>query len=599
MFQALRHFDVAHQFLMGYMDYYYRFKLITKRARIRFEQRDWHGIQADARGRITLYRDDVDETAKEVAELLKGQSFDAKFWAKVKAAYAEEIAHFNTRNIAETFYNSVYRHFHQVGANRDLMFVAKTGSYREYQGKAVITYDYPLGSRDLEDVLNELLDEFPFAAAWDDKPADVALVAKRWQAHITAAGGRSPDDKLEVLTSLFYRNKSAYIVGRFLKDGTIVPFILPLLHPEGQGILIDALLLETDQVTSIFSYHRSYFLAGITVPSDMVDFLKTFMPTKAISELYNAIGFEKHGKTVFYRELVRHFRKTSEAARIRQLPEEEASTQDAGKGTKQQREDFITAPGIAGMVMYVFTMPTLNMVFKIIRDKFAPPKQVTPAVVKAKYDLVKRHDRVGRMADSYLFEKLALPLDRFAPECLAELQETAATKVEVTDDQVLISHVYVEKKMTPLNLYLEQVDEELAFKALRDYGRAIKQLAAANIFPGDLLLKNFGVTRVNRVVFYDYDEIELVTDCNFRHIPEPQTYEQEMASTPWYTVRPNDIFPEEFPGFLMRAGPNLNYLRQKHGQIFDADFWNDLKQRLLDGEIMDVYPYRTKYRFLR
>ncbi len=571
---------------MGYMDYYYRFKLITKRARIRFEQRDWHGTQDDAKGRIDLYRDDVQETTQEVADLLKGLPLDNIFWAKVKAAFAEEIAHFNTRNIAETFYNSVYRHFHKVGANRELMFVSRTGTYREYQGHATISYDYDLQDRKLSDILAELLEHFRFDAKWDDKKADIQLVADRWQHHIDLLGGRSPTDRLEILTSLFYRNKSAYIVGRFLKDDSCHPFILPLLHPEGVGIFIDALLLETDQATSIFSYHRSYFLADITVPSDMVDFLQTFMPTKAISELYNAIGFEKHGKTVFYRELVRHFR----------LTEKEARTQDAKQVFEEQ---FVTAPGIAGMVMYVFTMPTLNMVFKIIRDKFAPPKQVTPKVVKEKYELVKRHDRVGRMADSYLFEKLALPLDRFDHACLAKLRKTAASKVEVTEDRVLISHVYVEKKMTPLNLYIEQSSEEDAQKVLRDYGRAIKQLAAANIFPGDLLLKNFGVTRIKRVVFYDYDEIELVTDTNFRHIPEPKTYEQEMASQPWYSVRPNDVFPEEFPGFLMRAGPNLNYLRTKHGDIFDADFWNDLKQRIQAGEIMDVFPYRTGYRFLR
>jgi len=586
MFPALKHFDVAHHFLMGYMDYYYRFKLITKRARIRFEQRDWHGVQADARGRITLYRDDVAQTTASVEEVLQKMPTDEAFWQKVKASFAEEIAHFNTRNIAETFYNSVYRHFHQIGANRDLMFVSRTGSYREFKGQMAISYDYQLGTFDLEAILDDLLEKYAFDAAWDDKERDIKLVANRWQQKIDELGGRSSEDRLEVLTSVFYRNKSAYIVGRFIKEGEVIPFIMPLLHPEQRGIFIDALLLESDQVTSIFSYHRSYFLADITVPSDMVDFLRTFMPTKAISELYNAIGFEKHGKTVFYRELRRHFRRT-------------ARTQVQGDGSIVPEEQFVTAPGIAGMVMYVFTMPSLNMVFKIIRDKFAPPKQVTPAVVKEKYDLVKRHDRVGRMADSYLFEKLSLPLDRFAPECLEELRSTAATKVEVTEDSVLISHVYVEKKMTPLNIFLENAEEAMAQKALRDYGRAIKQLAAANIFPGDLLLKNFGVTRVKRVVFYDYDEIELVTDCNFRHIPEAQTYEQEMASQPWYYVGPKDIFPEEFPGFLMRAGTNLTYLREKHGVIFDADFWNDVKTRLLAGEIMDVFPYRTGHRFLQ
>ncbi|MEM6770444.1 MAG: bifunctional isocitrate dehydrogenase kinase/phosphatase, partial [Bacteroidota bacterium] len=592
---GLRHFDAAHQILMGYMDYYYRFKLITKRARIRFEQRDWHGTQADARGRITLYRDDVQETTEELREILKNVPTNDAFWAKVKDAYAEEIAFFNTRNIAETFYNSVYRHLHGIGANRALMFVTRTGSYREYQGKMSICYTYTLGSFSYESIVNDLLEHFPFDAKWDNRERDVKLVAERWREKTKSWGGRNPNDRLEVLTSVFYRNKSAYVVGRFLKDDQVRPFILPLLHPPGRGILIDALLLESDQVTSIFSYHRSYFLADITVPSDMVDFLQSFMPTKAISELYNAIGFEKHGKTVFYRELRRHFRRTADLA----LRHGSAGprTQVQSDGTKMQGECFVTAPGIAGMVMYVFTMPTLNMVFKIIRDKFAPPKQVTPAIVREKYELVKKHDRVGRMADSYLFEKLALPRERFAEECLVELLATASSKVEVTEDSVLISHVYVEKKMTPLNLYLQTANEQYAQKALRDYGRAIKQLAAANIFPGDLLLKNFGVTRVNRVVFYDYDEIELVTDCNFRHIPEPKTYEQEMASTPWYPVRPNDIFPEEFPGFLMRAGPNLTYLKTRHPEIFDADFWNDVKQRLLAGEIMDVFPYRTTMRF--
>ncbi len=577
-FPALLHYEVAHRILKGYMDYYYRFKLITKRARLRFEGRDWHGTQADARSRIVLYRDEVRRTTRRLQDLTREQTSDKPFWAKVRDAFAEEIAHFNTRNIAETFFNSVYRHAYGIGADREVMFVERTGSYREHNELSSISYAFELGDAALAEVVQRLLGCFPFDVAWDDQARDVQLVAQRWQPHLEGNGGRAPDDRLEILQSLFYRNKTAYIVGRFLRRGTVSPFVLPLLHPVGRGILIDALLLEPDQIVSIFSYHRSYFLADITVPSDMVDFVHSFLPSKRISELYNAIGFEKHGKTVFYRELLRHF---------------------GNEAHPETKEQFVSAPGIAGMVMYVFTTARLNMVFKVIRDKFAPPKQVSAESVKEKYDLVKFHDRVGRMADSYLFEKLSLPLDRFSAECLSELRDTAHSKVTVTATAVLISHVYVEKKMTPLNLFLQTADEAMAQKALRDYGRAIKQLAAANIFPGDLLLKNFGVTRVNRVVFYDYDEIELVTDCTFRHIPEPRTPEEEMASQPWYYVGPRDVFPEEFPGFLMRAGSHLDYLRQQHGEIFDADYWNDVKRRLLAGEIMDVFPYRTGCRFLQ
>lgn len=575
-FGELLHYEVAHRILTGYMGYYYRFKLITKRARIRFERRDWHGTQADARSRITLYREEVSETTRQLGELLGDEQRDKSFWQKVRNAYAEDIAHFDTRNIAETFFNSAYRSTHGIGADRDVMFVVRTGSYREHRKVSAITYDYALAEFSPVEIVREVLNHFPFDVSWEDRERDIKLVADRWQAFIDRTGGPHPGDQLEVLKSVFYRNKTAYIVGRFLCRGNVYPFILPLLHPPQRGVMIDALLLEADQVVSIFSYHRSYFLADISVPSDMVDFLHTFMPSKRISELYNAIGFEKHGKTVFYRELLRHF-----------------------AATEAREESFVSAPGIAGMVMYVFTMPELNMVFKVIRDRFAPPKQVSAEQVKERYELVKRHDRVGRMADSYLFEKLSLPRHRFTEECLTELLETAPSKVTLQQDCVLISHVYVEKKMTPLNIFLQQADEVMAQKALRDYGRAIKQLAAANIFPGDLLLKNFGVTRVNRVVFYDYDEIELVTDCNFRHIPPPRTPEDEMSSQPWYYVGPRDIFPEEFPGFLMRSGPYLNYLHEQHGEIFDADFWNDVKRRLLAGEIMDVFPYRSDWRFLQ
>jgi isocitrate dehydrogenase kinase/phosphatase len=574
---ALLHYEVAHRILKGYMDYYYRFKLITKRARLRFEERDWHGTQADARSRIELYQEATHDTTSHLNELLARQTTDDTFWLRVRQAYSAEIVRFNTRNIAETFFNSVYRRTHGIGADPDVMFVNRTGTYREYGGITPIFYKKNLADTPLPEIVRWVLERFIFTTNFEDRERDIQLVARRWQEELDRGGGRNREDRLEILQSVFYRNKIAYIVGRFIRGYRVFPFVLPLLHPPNRGILIDALLTETDQVVSIFSYHRSYFLADITVPSEMVDFLQTFMPTKRISELYSAIGFEKHGKTVFYRELLRHLRATREVA----------------------DEQFLTADGIAGMVMYVFTMPRMNMVFKVIRDRFAPPKQVTAQTVKNKYELVKRHDRVGRMADSYLFEKIGLPRDRFHPECLQALLKAAPSKVTLTETEVLLSHVYVEKQMIPLNLFLETADEAAAQKVLRDYGRAIKQLAAANIFPGDLLLKNFGVTRVNRVVFYDYDEIELVTDCQFRHIPEPTTPEQEMASQPWYYVGPRDIFPEEFPGFLMRAGPHLDYLRRVHGEIFDADFWNDIKARLLAGEIVDVFPYRTNWRFLQ
>ena len=251
------------------------------------------------------------------------------------------------------------------------------------------------------------------------------------------------------------------------------------------------------------------------------------------------------------------------------------------------------APGIKGLVMSVFTLPSFEIVFKLIKDKFGPSKNVTRQTVLDKYHLVKVHDRVGRMADTQEFSNLSLPLDRFHSACLKELLELCGNSVSVEGDQVVIKHLYTERRMTPLNIYLEACTDEERLAALDEYGQAIKQLAAANIFPGDMLLKNFGVTRHGRVVFYDYDEISYLTEVNFRKIPEPQTYEQEMASEPWYTVAAEDVFPEEFATFLFPSVEIRKEFAKLHGDLFEADYWKGLQERIEEGQMMEFFPYKT------
>jgi isocitrate dehydrogenase kinase/phosphatase len=359
-------------------------------------------------------------------------------------------------------------------------------------------------------------------------------------------------------------------VGRLVLDDRTYPFVMPLLHEEN-GIYVDALLLEYNDVSSIFSYNRTYFLVDTDIASEMVDFLRTILPTKSLGELYNSIGFEKHGKTVLYRDFLRHLDRSV--------------------------DKFAIAPGIKGMVMSVFHLPSYPMVFKVIKDHFPPPKNVTEREVKEKYEIVSLHDRVGRMADSHMFENFVFDLDRFEEELIEELRQVAPSKVRIESGKLEIRHLYIEKKMIPLNLYLESATVEEAEEVINEYGNAIKQMAAVNIFPGDMLLKNFGVTRLRRVVFYDYDEIGYLTDYNFRHIPEPRNYEDELSGEPWYSVGPNDVFPEEFPRFLIgRPDIRAMFLR-KHGDLFEPKFWIDMQQQLRRGEMLDVFPYRRRLRF--
>jgi isocitrate dehydrogenase kinase/phosphatase len=383
------------------------------------------------------------------------------------------------------------------------------------------------------------------------------------------------EDRVEfqVLEHHFYRNKGAYIVGRINSGGHSMPFVLPILHNEMGAVYVDTVLFGSDKVSVLFSFTRSYFLVDASIPSQYVLFLQQLMPAKPISEIYSSMGYNKHGKTYYHRCAFRHMQSTT--------------------------DKFDIAPGIKGMVMSVFTLPSYDFVFKIIKDRFTPPKDMTREQVKAKYALVKRWDRAGRMADTQEFTNLAFARERFSDNLMEELRKVAPSLLEEHGKALIIKHVYVERRMTPLNLYLHNANDEQMEAVMDEYGNAIKQLAAANIFPGDMLLKNFGVTRHGRVVFYDYDEIVPLMDCNFRKIPPPRTEAEELASKPWYTVGPNDIFPEEFRLFFSGNQRARKVFDTLHSDIYEVSFWKGLQDKIQSGYVEDFFPYRRELRFDR
>ena len=306
---------------------------------------------------------------------------------------------------------------------------------------------------------------------------------------------------------------------------------------------------------------------------NMVEFLHSILPKKSLSELYNSLGFIKHAKTEFYREFEYHMEHTE--------------------------DEFIIAPGIKGMVMTVFTLPSYNMVFKVIKDKFDPPKKVTERIVKEKYQIVSRHDRVGRMVDSHEFRNLHFDINRFSVELLDELKKTIPTKITITGNRLTISHLYIEKKLIPLDIYLSKSNKIQQEQIMLDYGKAIKELAGVNIFPGDLLLKNFGVNRHKKVVFYDYDEIEYVTDLSFKKIPQTKNDEDDWMADSWFTPNLNDVYPEQFPRFIVGNKRLQNILLEEHNEIFDSDYWKDIQKKIKNGALLSIFPYDTSLRFLK
>jgi len=561
--------QAAQRIHASFLRYEREFGEVTARARGRFERRDWHAFQADAQARLDLYTEAIAGLLTELGTLFGPDLDRHELWRAIKRAFTHRLVCEANGELAQTFFNSATRRiFSTVGVNAEVEYALSLPG-PQVQDLAEGAHRRYARISDLPALVRRILADCRLDAGWRDAWADAQLVAGRIDAAIVSGFGDGAFDAIECLEPPFFRNKGAYVIARIRRGPDILPLVLPLLHDE-DGVYVDAVLTDPNEVSIVFSFTRSYFLVDTVCPRDLIAFLKSIMPRKPIAELYIALGFTKHGKTELYRSLIQHL-----------------VTHD---------DRFIVAPGDPGMVMLVFTLPGFDVVFKVIQDRFAPPKTSTRRDVMERYRLVFGHDRVGRLIDAQEFEHLEFSQDRFAEDLLERLLALAGRSVELCGEDVVLRHLYAERRVTPLNLYLRNVDETEGQRVVVDYGHAIKELGAANIFPGDFLLKNFGVTRHGRVVFYDYDELCLLCDCRFRVFPEPRTPEEDFSAEPWFTAADNDIFPEEFRKFLGLTGSLRATFERHHGDLFTVEFWRGLQQRHERGDLVDVFPYPASRR---
>ena len=564
---------IAETILDGFNKHYRIFLEITAAAKERFDACDWQGQRQAASDRINLYTQRVAEATERLqAEFdLKGE-VDEDLWREVKLRYIGLLYEHKQPELAETFYNSVFTWlFHRRYYNNDNIFV-RPGLSTEFLDDDDPVYDsyYPIRhglTQSVRAILSACECDLPF----ENIDRDVRhLVRHVKMTHLPGLELRK-HFHLQVLRAPFYRNKAAYIVGRAINGADVIPFVMPILNNGKGQIYVDTLLTEVDDIANLFSFARAYFMVETETPAAVVRFLRRMLPTKTKADLYTSIGLQKQGKTEFYRDFLHHL--------------------------SHSNDQLDMAPGVKGMVMTVFTMPSYPYVFKVINDYFKPPKEVDRATVKRKYQIVKMHDRVGRMADTLEYSYAAFPVARISDALMAELREKCGKSLEIEGDKVIVRHLYIERRLDPLNLFFQTATKEQKEDAVIGFGNAVKEMAAANIFAGDLLYKNFGVTRHGRVIFYDYDEIEFMTDMNFRHIPPPRTPEDEMAAEPWYSVAPNDVFPEEFASFLLIDPELRRPFMQHHRDMLDAEYWKGVQQDIRHGVQRDVFPYSITKRF--
>ena len=569
--------QIASTILAGFNRHFTIFSKITKGAKQRFESADWQAERDASRERIKFYDTRVNDAIRDLQQLFDLEPFDSQLWFDVKREYVRLLNDHLQPELAETFYNSVFcALFHRDYFGNDYIFVRSAVSTEFIDSDKPSYHVYYPARRGFRAAIRQVLLDAGFDLPFEDIDRDVrnivrALVRENFprprRAHLNF--------QFQVISALFYRNKAAYIVGRAINSDREIPFAVPVLHSGNRSVYCDAIIIGTRGLTRLFEFSYVYFMVDHPVPSSIVGFLGRLMPARNKESFYSAIGFHNQGKTVFYREFLHHL--------------------------KHSEDQLVFAPGIKGMVMAVFTLPSYPYVFKVIRDRFPPPKKTTREAVLATYRLVKMHDRVGRMSDILEYSHVALPRDRFSDELLEELYETCANSISEEGRQIVLKHVYIERRMTPLNIAVAEADDAYLSKLMQGYGEAIRELAGANIFPGDLLMKNFGVTGSGqgRIVFYDYDEICYLTECNFRKIPAARYPEDELAAEPWYSIAANDIFPEQFSTFLFANNRIRQAFLKHHADLLDADFWLGKQENIRAGVYEDVFPYPQKIRFPR
>ena len=548
----------------GFVRYNDNFGRVTERARRRFETRDWKGVQEDIIARVELYEKSVRRIVTTLQKQLGPRVNDHSLWNEIRWYFGERVVNVPDAGFMKTFFNSITRRiFGTLGIDPEVEFVSPSPD--EGAGiDALRLRRYPYWGS-LHETFSTILGDFAFSVPYEDLDRDVLEIEKQILQHVRIyLQDYGEMQRFEFIDSIFFQSARAYLVGRIMQQHDVSPIIIALENT-GSGIRVDAVLMSEEEVSIVFSYTRSYYFADPNSVVGAVQFLHSILPRKPIDELYTVMGRLRQGKTERYRTFTNHLNNTSDS--------------------------FVHAAGDAGLVMLVFTLPSYDLVFKIIRDRFGYPKTISRDDVIEKYRMISKHDRAGRLIDTQEFLNLEIPLDRFSPDLLDDLRKEASASVGIHGDRLTIRHCYIERRVRPLNLYIREVNRPEAQTAVLDYGLAIKDLAQTNIFPGDLLLKNFGVTRHGRVIFYDYDEVSLVTDCNFRDMPEPRDDDEMLRADSWFYVAENDMFPEEFVKFLAMDADLRDLFMEVHGDLLTAEYWRRIKNAHLAGEIQMVVPY--------
>ncbi len=558
------------------------FRAITYRAKQKFEEKDWLGGLRDATERLDLYDQVLERFTSQLDSIFSDQVREAQLWITAKQRFATLVAQRYDIDRAETFFNSVTRKILKtLGINREVEFFYLNPKVSKSQpGDAEAVYRrYPKESATRYLVRN-ILEDFSFNLNYENLERDVCRIAREIDLYLWPVVGMNQVYNVDIVKAVFYRNKEAYIIGRIVANARSIPLIIPLINSE-KGIYADTVLLREVEASIVFSFAYSYFLVDVERYDMLIDFLHFIVPHAQLAELYTSLGYNRHGKTEFYRDLHRF--------------------------VHVSKEQFVIAPGLEGAVMIGFTMPSYDFVFKVIKDRpcflrsrIDTLKTITREQVRFRYNFVSHHDRAGRMVDTQEFENLRFRKKRFSAMLLEEFRLAARNNVSISSDYVVIKHLYVQRKVIPLPMYFEsERNPEILRHVLIDFGYFLKDLAASGVFPSDLFNTwNYGITHWGRVVLFDYDDVLPIEQIKFREKPEPRDELEEIEPEEnWILAREDEFFVDELDRYSGIPEPLKEVFKSVHGDLYTLKFWKHITEKLNQGEIFDVIPYDRSKRF--
>jgi isocitrate dehydrogenase kinase/phosphatase len=557
--------------LAVYGDFYRHLCEYPHLAQRAFETMDPHASIRISQERLGLYSHYIAEHGPRICAAFPALATDLGVWDALDRLFMAMIVDRYDADIAFSFAHSIRRNIGQ-GLWQPVAYSFPPPSKLRAYSMASVHRRLRVRERIETELLCTALQTANFSVPFRDLQGDAEKIQERVESALGAAPDSAPAVALDVIDAGFFRDRSAFIVGRWvLANDNIVPFVVALLNSP-EGIYADALLHRVSDIHDLFSSALANFHVTTRLYYQTCVFLFSLMPRRPFGHQYSTIGFNHVGKVAILNEI---------------------SEQVRG-GHRLRR-----SPGVPGTVALGFTFDACAYHLKVIRDHPTSSYKwgVYPGVtaVTDKYRAVHEINRAGSMLDNVMYFNLRLAREMFDPELLDEICRQAAGSVQVDQDGVYLRVLIVQLKIVPLPVYLETADEDATRAVMVSLGNCIRNNAATNIFNKDLDSRNYGVGRYGRVFLFDYDAVEKLTDVKIRTNSDREPGEEAVPD--WYFEDGVIFLPEELEhGMQLKSPYARRCFREENFDLLGVEYWRDVQQKLLRGEVpgLQMYPDSTK-----